>query len=370
MKKFSVAFLSAITLVALTTGCSSTEILEEGPALQTGAITFGTTNVAKASRAGNEVKGTLSNDEFDNFYVFGTYNTSQLGTVNLFTGEAVSKQESGEWTYEDTRYWLPDATYNFYGYSCGNQGEINQETGKPANAMLTNGVLQIKDYKLHASHDLIYAQAIGLSGKEYSDNPKKVDMQFRHILTRLKFSFHGEVPSDEYTMKVTNIKLSGLLNEATYDGTWWGEYSETKTSLDIETENGGSIVPCTGTDNLACVPVFVLPNQKYKEANNESNIVQLIFTMVIERDVVENGETVTKPVLTRTVAASWNPDWAQGKSLNNVIGINFKDATGLKPIEFSASIVKPDGDNDNDTWVDSDGGLTGLKFTPMTEVQD
>lgn len=360
MKKFSAAFLSAATLVALTTACSSSEILEEGPALQTGAISFGTTNIANASRAA--VTGTLSNDNFSTFFVFGSYNTSALGTVTIFSGDQVTKQANGDWTYSDTRYWLPEATYNFYAYSCGNSGENSSTNATP----VLDGKLRLENFKMHGTHDLIYAEATGISGADNSQNPQKVNMEFRHILTRVKFSFHGNVPGNDYKMRISDVKLENLLNEATYDGEFWDKYNKKDGELAISFSGTDNLVPVTGTDNLECIPVFVIPNQRYIENYNDNNYVDLIFTMVIERDVVKDGVTTTEPVLTRTVKAQWEPNWAQGKSLNNVINIKFNEATGLKPIEFSASIVKPT--DKDDTWIDEEGGLSNITFNPITEV--
>lgn len=350
MKKISTLLLSAGVLAM--TGCTSSEILEEGAPELRGAISFGTTNVGKPSRTA--VQGTVGNSNFDEFYVYGSYVTSAAGRINVFTGEQTLKQSDGSWKYSGAdRYWLPGASYTFRAFSCGNSGSIDQVTGKPDNARFVDGELNISGYTIHTNHDLIYAKSGAYEGKE-SGNPI-VALEFKHILTRLKFSFTCETPGSQYVIDVRDIKLNGLYNKADYDGAnlKWINHSENTTAVDLSAS--ASEIPSDKA--LECSPIFVIPNAYVKVG--DKNPVQLIFTMVVS---YMNG-TKKEPLLTRTVAASWIPNWEQGKSLNNVINIKFADATGLEPIRFSASIV-PEQDPDNDGWEEANGGLTGITFAP------
>ena len=380
MKKLSLAFLSAVSLVALTTGCSSSEVIEEGPALQTGAITFGATNVAKPSRA--EVLGVLNNANFTEFHVFGCYTTGALANVQIFSGDVVTKGASSAWTYTGERYWLENATYNFYAYSCGNMEE-KLSTSELANPSLVNGILEIQDFTLHANHDLVFAEVKNVNSNEYAkvENPQPINMEFKHILTRVKFSFKGEVPDNNYEISVSEVNINGLLNEATYNkggNRRWMDYNDKLSEVALNVANDGK-VPChvgsavnaTNAATVACDPIFVIPNQEYKNDNEEDNVVNLTFKMTINRKNTVNGTTELIPVVQRTVTASWNPDWSQGKSVNNVITLSFQNATGLNPITFKAEILPTDGaDDDNDTWVNETGDLAGLNFSSQAVVTE
>lgn len=349
MKKISTLLLSA-GLLAFAAGCTSSEIIDEGAPELRGAISFGTTNVSKPSRAA--VQGTVGNSNFDEFYVYGSYTNSQVGRINVFTGEktvkTVDEQNKAVWSYEGgDRYWLPGSVYTFRAFSCGNSGAIDATTGKPGNARLVDGELDITGYTVHTDHDLIYAKSGSYTGLE-SNNPI-VPLEFKHILTRLKFSFTCKTPGNDYVIDVKDIKLNGLYNKADYSGAneMWTNHSENTTAVPLsatETE-----IPSDKA--LECAPIFVIPNA-YVQVDDK-NPVQLIFTMVVSH----MKGTEKEPLLTRTVSASWVPNWEQGKSLNNVVNIEFANATGLEPIKFSASVV-PVQNPDNDGWVEAEGGLT------------
>lgn len=382
MKKFSAAFLSAISLVALATGCSSTEILEEGPALQTGAITFGTTNVAKASRA--HVTGTVTNMNFDEFYVYGAYQiptTTEL--VNVFSGvkvfctlDATKGNTGATWTYTDggLRYWVPGANYSFYGFSCGNGADLDAN-GRPENAEFQDGILTLSGYQCTDAHqhDLIFASAENESRGKIGDQSMtpetatSVNMQFKHILTRLKFSFLCETPGNGYEIIIKNAYINGMYTKANFtsNGTW-GAHSEDAVRVNLAFEDGqeGNVPEdVDGATPLACNPIFVIPNKYEKPAEDGTKQkVSLVFDMQVRY----NG----KNVLGRTVEATWTPDWAQGQSLNNVVKINFKDAAGLQPITFTASIAPASGPSTDDGWTEGTGGLGTMVFTPMATVND
>ena len=380
MKKLSLALLSAVSLVALTTGCSSSEVIEEGPALQTGAITFGATNVAKASRT----NGVLSNGNFETFHVYGYYTTddNKFENVNIFSGEPV-KKAGDKWTYEVNRYWLPNATYNFYAYSCGNAADNLPDVSTNGEALATPDLFTgedgktyfaITDFRRHGEHDLIFAKAEDKKGSE----GQTVEFRFYHILTRLKFSFKGEVPDGHYRIKVDDLKLNGLLDEASYnvgDRGMWNEYSS-KTSEENfhfgETATSG-IVPNNkikdevkdANSTLETAPIFVIPNQEYiqnyKDADDYDNTVVLSFKMIIEmtKDAEVTATSAYEQITTRNVRATLHPSWVKGNSYNYQLNLSFKDAAGLKPIEFKGSIVA-NGTDSGDTWVvDTNGFETG-----------
>lgn len=47
----------------------------------------------------------------------------------------------------------------------------------------------------------------------------------------------------------------------------------------------------------------------------------------------------------------------QGKSMNNIVSINFQSALGLEPIRFTATVVG-DENAEEDGWLSDKGGLT------------
>ncbi len=364
MKKISTLLLSAGVLAM--TGCTSSEILEEAAPELRGAISFGTTNVSKPSRADNSINNTL----FKDFYVFGTYKLpTSTNPVIVFNNEAVHKS-GDKWTYEGgERYWVPGMSYDFYAYSCGNNGASSY-----ISVNLNDRVLNLKDViadNVH-QHDLLFAKITGEKrGTETTGTPSDVaavNLQFKHIFTRLKFTFKSKLPDAKYKMTISNVNVNNMYNQGFFQGSdeTWGAIVEgdaanlkrvatgTKTTpyINLSFAGDGNVT----AEGLACDPIFVIP-YVYSTAD-----VALEFDMNITYD----GE----PVLGRHIRANWKPIWVKGESLNNIINISLSDATGLQPIEFTASVVKnTEGeDADGDTWVDGTGGLDSIEFHPTVST--
>lgn len=380
MKKLSLALLSAVSLVALTTGCSSSEVIEEGPALQTGAITFGATNVAKASRAQLANNEVLTNTNFSDFYVYGAYkvpNSTNSSIVNIFSGVEVFKKD-GNWMYTDggNRYWIPGATYNFYGFSCANGADVDETTHRPKNATFEDGILTITNLECTDAHqhDLVFAAAKNEVRGNFGDQSMDaatataVNLKFKHILTRLKFSFLCSTPGADYDIIISKAYITGMYTKADYTSNEvWMNLEQDGEVVNLKFKGGiteGNVPEdVAGAEPLECNSIFVVPNKYEKPTGeNEKQKVSLVFTMQVKY----KGEDV----LGRTVEATWTPDWEQGESLNNIVKIDFKDATGLQPIRFSASIATADPDvpTTSDGWVIGTGGIGTMVFSSEAEV--
>lgn len=348
MKKFATMLLSAGVL-GLAAGCSS-DIIEEGPVEHTGMISFGTTNVSKDSRAALADGEALTSTNLTEFYVYGRYTSTNGQEINVFTGEKTTKTTDGKWTYEGgNRYWLPGLSYNFYAFSCGNVADIDADADRPKYAEFGENGLEFKGYSCH-NHDLVLAEAEGEKRAENEATP--VNLKFKHILTRLKFSFNCQTPSSDYTIELSEVKLRGQYKTADFDSEKWTNHSEESDNVSIDIDGESSLIPSKDGEYLSCKPLFVIPNAY---ADGTKHVV-LSFTMTIKYG--------TEVILTRNVEATWTPDWKQGHSMNNKVTIKFQDATGLKPIEFTAEVVK--GENgEEDGWTESDGGLKDITFTPQ-----
>ena len=348
MKKFSTMLLS-VGIMAIAAGCSS-DVIEEGPAEHTGAIAFGTTNVSKDSRAQLADGESMTTSNLTEFYVYGNYTSNNGQVINVFTGEKTLKDNNDKWSYDGgLRYWVPGLTYNFYAFSCGNTADIDGETGRPTYTVFSNNGLEFKGYECH-NHDLVLAEAEGETRAKDETTP--VHLKFKHILTRLKFSFNCITPGDEYTIELSAVKLRGQYKTADFDGEKWTNHSEKSDNVVLGIDGESNVIPSEENEYLACKPVFVIPN---KYADNTKDVI-LSFTMTIKyRNEV---------ILERAVEATWTPNWLQGHSMNNVVKINFQDATGLKPIEFTAEVVKGEN-NEEDGWTEAEGGLKDITFTPQ-----
>ncbi|MDE6007318.1 MAG: fimbrillin family protein, partial [Muribaculaceae bacterium] len=213
-------FLLSLSAIALA-GCTSTDVIEEG--VQSNAIGF-TNSIAKPSRSIDDAKdGDLTTETLDDIYVYGYYTMSnqQATAVQVFDGTEVSKNSNGVWTYTNTRYWVPNAKYFFYAYSCGDT-QLKNTFGTPTLAIANDNtrVLRFSNYTCDNSHqhDLIYAFNEGIIGQSpTSETPNsKVNFQFKHILTKINARFISEFDAT-YKVIVSNVRVVNIRNMGNYD---------------------------------------------------------------------------------------------------------------------------------------------------------
>ncbi len=327
--------------VAVLSGCSTSEVIDDVKSEKT-VIGF-ETHMNKNSRA-------LDNSNFRTFLVFGTYSTSSSSQpVQVFFGDRVTKGTDGVWKCSTTRYWTPDNYYDFYAYSCDNDDIDLAETGHSA---MNGKYLNLLDYTItqgHCDHDLVYAAATGEHRPAHEDGvtPEPVSLAFKHILTRLKFTFTSEIPGDNYTVKISNVKLVNFRNTGNFLGSSqsWTEQARSggRPAISLTIPNGGIIQsPENGEAkriSLSTEPVYMIPFS-YSDAN-----VQIEFDFSIE---APNSGGTMQEVMRNHIIGTWQPNWVKGYSVNNKITLTGND-TGMDAIAFTGSIV-PDAE---EGWTDS-----------------
>lgn len=349
--KFIKSLLSVACVTALA-GCSSTDVIDDVKKSESTRIGF-STNMNKNSRA-------MDNSNFSNFFVYGTYTVGTSSQpVQVFMGDRVNKSSNGAWTYSNDRYWNPQGSYDFYAYSCENSSLAVALSG---HASLNGRYLNLVDFMVtpdHCSHDLVYAYALHQSRPAHVEGTvsEPVAFSFKHILTRLRFSFKSEIPGDNYTVKISNVKIVNYYNSANFLGSTREWTSHTRVAeagsapeLPLTLPSGGVIQkPVNGKaqrDVVTTDAVFMIP-YAYREANV---IIEFDFDMQAPDS---NGQL--KDVMGSHITATWQPNWLKGYSVNNVITLN-GSATGMDPIRFTASIVPEQGAAE-DGWIIS--GSTG-----------
>ncbi len=317
-------------------GCTSSDVIDDVLQSEANRIGF-ETNVSKNSRA-------MTNTSFTRFFVYASYSlATQPQPVNVFTGDVVTKGASG-WTYSGDRFWVPEATYDFYAYSCENQ-QINPNLS--GQAAFADRVLQLNGFTANAQHqhDLLFASATGQ--KRASDGSSTpVALKFSHLLTRVIFTFKSSYPGG-YTVIVSNPRLVNFRDKADFDGKnmEWENVERTSDEIEMDLSLASPTVDITSA-TATTAPIYMIPFA-YKRAD-----VTLEFDVHVKKD--------GKDVLGRTISATWRPAWAQGHSLNNVITIT-GGHTGLDPIRFTAEIAKDPG-ADNDGWNGENGQLNDMVF--------
>lgn len=392
MKK-SIFFLAAGAMAF--TACTSEEVIEESM-LQTNAIGF-------QSVVGKEAREILT-DDFSNFFVYGYYTkegevAGTTAVVGVFNDKLVSKKD-GAWSYSDTRYWVPDASYFFYAYSCDNQNTAQgvasfNQTGQTKEARR----LTLENFRSDNTHkhDLVFAAnegmgSNGILGKESSTSGTPanaaVSFKFSHILSRVRITFKSGFAAG-YQLKISNVRIENIRNVGDFTpeigndgmllvkengslgGKWTGNdegLPERKVAnadevpfLDFDIAKVGDItrdiataaVPAQGENaavaavDALTVPGYVIPCA-YKEAN-----VKLVFDVLVM-------DAAGTQVYAQTIAGTWTPEWKLGTAYNYNITIT-GTAAGLEPINFVAdqvingwpdsTSVIPGEDDGNDTTI-------------------
>lgn len=372
-------FLIAAGAIALT-ACTSQDVLED-VAVNDNAIRFQNV-VSKHTRADAEGVTELDNSTLEKFHVFGFYTLPEKPTIahQVFDNVAVTTEHAEanntDWKYEGaTRYWVKDAKYYFYAYSCGNISKLGKDYGSFTLDMedekdASERTLKITDYLCNADHqhDLVFASDTEIIGKD-SDN-EFVSFQFRHILSKIKAKFSTEFPS-EYDVVISNVKISGINNCGDYvvfnsdnvSNTGWTNVGKKKAAegkpepvqyIKLDTRKNGingitvtnkivDNVQMTEDTAIAFAIPFEYPDPLESSDQSESSessdssdssassTSEVRFTFDVQ--VNYKGEFVLKKEgLYSVIAPNWQPGHAY------VYNVNISPANaGLEEIKFSTS---------------------------------
>lgn len=356
-RKFFYFAASALALTA----CTSEEVLDESRSVQSNAIGFENV-VSKQSRAGEEnyepLDGvSITKDNLDRFCVFGYYTKEKdvATAIQVFDNVYVTKKEDGTWGYDNIRYWVPGAEYQFYAYSCGDL-KLGTDLGtfKVDFEKDTDGerIFRIDEYRCDRAHqhDLLFAKSKKIKGKEKGDNNQLVAFKFNHLLSMIDAQFTSMLPED-YTIKISKVSVEGIINKGDYDSNTsaWSDLKaidtngkisgvdlRTVTTMDGETSNFITAVRGENEVKPKTQLAFVLPfDYKVNDKNGNSHEAKLSF--VIE---VQKGD---ETVLNRKVSGSWKPVWELGHRYTYNIIIT-GDVANLDAIEFGVeSVIDWDG---------------------------
>ncbi len=323
--------------------CTSTDLIEEG--LESGAAIGFSTNVTRA----------LTNDNFNKFMVYGGYTPKDVSDYHtVFSGVEVSKDDA-KWTYDGaSKYWVKDAAYKFYAYSCENIA-LNMGTPEFATTGADAGTFKITDFVCNKDHqhDLIYAESGAITGKETGNSA--VSFSFKHLLSRVKASFKSGFDPD-FTIEISEVELHNVYDKADFSsksGNWSNqkrtiEYNLadskwTMVSLNIEgTDNViQAAKPADGETEAVAAKELTTQAGYVLPVEYSSNNVTLSFKVTVKQ-----GSDVIK---SDYIKGNLKPTWAIATSYTYNITVN-GSAAGVEKIEFSV-----DASNGIEDWTESPG---------------
>ncbi len=326
MKKLFISVLAIAGLVACT---QEQTLVQQGPA----PMEFGGAFVKNATRANAAVDPSTTTESITGFDVWG-FMDQPSGKV--FEGEDVTG-EKGNFTYVNTQYWLPGHDYYFAALAPMNSANWTLNT----EAANFHGAGIVNFHNVDGTEDLLYAaEMVSTKGLQVGETPGVVELQFSHLLSKVKFSFtngfdnaNAYIDVKEVTMEVPAFASINLAQQDWWSTNQWA-LAEGKTTLafgDACAKTAMGVKQETANERLT-IPAGA--DQEYKVTFK----VQLYFGDVAAFENVQTLESVVKGVALE-----------MGKAYNFTAEINAsnisEDGQELLPIVFDVEEVKD--------WVDA-----------------
>ena len=141
---------------------------------------------------------------------FGVYGF--VSNAVLFNDVEV-KQENSAFTYTNTQYWIDGAAYKFAAVAPYHIGWTTA-TATLADDTITTSLEYTHSTDANSGKDIDLLYAFDeATGAATGNQP--VSFDFRHILSKVKFSFKNEYNATNTTIKVSDVKIANAANKAT-----------------------------------------------------------------------------------------------------------------------------------------------------------
>lgn len=318
MKHFILTVAAAAALIALGS-CSKIETVGVSDANYIG---FEGAFVGNPTKAVKEITtGTINN-----FYVYGAYQNSE----DVFTNVEVKKDVNG-WTYVDQKEWVADQTYRFAAY----YSDQPLEDGVNVEFSYDNGNLTITKFESSPGHqvDLLYDEYEYDSKAEGTTN-EKVEFNFRHLLSIVKFTFNSGF-NEDVQVTVSDMKFYGMFPQGTVTPTTT-QTEWTTAGTELVKETGFGLFQANNDNNTATVAEGVST-----PAYDNCIVIPQEFTnnvtMIAEFKVTVAGTGIPGGSDEKTITAYLPADkWEPGYRYNYVATISGQT---MNYIEFDAPEV-------------------------------
>ena len=169
----------------------------------------------------------------NNIADFGVYGTVAKGgnSALIFNNTQVTK--SGDaFVYSPAQYWIAAAKYDFLAFAPYQDGEGATWTYAPleTNAQVAqNGTFSFNNETAAADQDVVYAYTTKTTEATLTaENTQAVAFTFKHILSKVAFSFTNTFTDGNTTLSVYNVKINNTAKTGTMaiadgvDAAWVG----------------------------------------------------------------------------------------------------------------------------------------------------
>lgn len=332
MKKIILAALAVAALAA----CSKTEVVgvTEG-----NAIAFDNAFVDNATKSVNDPSFTNSN--LTDFAVYGFVEGAVLFDGTRVSREGITNTDlESDWKYAGTQYWIAGADYNFNAVAPMTDGGWTKTAAAAASTTLS--------FTNDGETDLLYATTTQ-QGKVSGNTA--VAFSFRHVLSKVKFSFENAYNATNATIRVKDIKITNAHKTADVvltDGTVWSGHALAPVD-DVFTLAFGMATDDEATTGVKENVEVAYAFGKTYESQNE---LFLIPSDTYEYNVTFNVELLVSGSVVKTYAhtvkAEFAPAPGNSYDIKAVINAeNIDPANEQEPIEFTVSTLSGWGDATN-----------------------
>ena len=330
MKKI---ILAALAIAALAS-CNKTEVVG---VTESNAIAFDNAFVDNATKSVNDPSFTNSN-LFNDFAVYGF-----VENAVLFNGTQVSQtidnnDLTSAWKYAGTQYWIAGAQYNFNAVAPMTAGGWTKTAADAASTTLS--------FTNNGTTDLLYATAAQQG--QVSGNAQ-VAFSFRHVLSKVKFSFQNAYNATNATIRVKDITITNPHKTAdvvlTGNTVWSNQIAN-----DLVLVFGMATDDEATTDVKENVEVAYAFGKTYESQNERFLIPSATdyeYEVTFNVELLVNG-TVVK-TYAHTVKAEFAPAPGNSYDIKAVINAeNIDPANEQEPIEFTVNTLPDWGTANNE----------------------
>ena len=307
MKKL---FVLALALVAFAS-CNKVESIETAAE----HISFGNAFVeAKTRDAVDPSTTTASISAFD------AWAFMDVPTGTVLDKERVTKN-GDEWSYDNLQYWLADHDYYFYAVSPVDDANVIVD----ASGINATGLGVVTFTNDEGTCDLLYAEKHVRTPEVLGAMPK-VQLQFAHLLAKLKFTFVNSFTNTNAHLAVKNVVITNAPGQATIalnsaDAAW--TLANNTTTLEFGDVNGGYPFDLGLANKKECA------SERLTIPADDTYSYNIEFTLVLYYGDQVAMESHKKVTLNKQA-------FVAGKHYNLVADINPENfaPTALQPIIF------------------------------------
>ena len=361
MKKVIFALAAVVALAA----CSQEDVIVADKGAAIGFDTF----VENSTRSVYDPSYTNAKP-FANFGVFGTVEGAELFNNKTVTGSGVG--ENASWTYTGTQYWIAGAKYNFAAVAPQTVMVNDVKTDVYTNASYAVTSSEVEGEKVYTGTttlsfvnngkiDLLYAEATAEGANKNND---VVEFNFRHVLSKVKFSFENKYNASNATIRVENVKITDAYKTADAELNAATNWSNKATAKDFVLEFGNAAVTAfdaeepfaNGTTVESYNELLMIPGAG-ATTMTINEVVSNVYTITFDVVLLVSGKEID--TYEHTIYTTFAPVAGMRYNLKAVINPeNIDPEHSQEPILFTVNEIK---DWNNGNTVDADDPADGVK---------